>query len=230
MVRGIIHNAAGDALAHFRTVRLDPCAADQIEPYQPEIIGPQLIGLCGDAGAGKSTAAAILEAQGYTRLRFAESLKAMICALLTSAGMTDAEAIRCTDGDTKEAPLDVLGGQTPRHAMQMLGTEWGRQRITGDLWVRITMARAEALLAEGKQVVIDDVRFPNEAAAVRWGVMPHPAQINDPPDREVWQVVGRGGIDGGHVSERQDFPADMVLDNSTSPEALETQILVALLG
>ena len=190
----------------------------------PEIIGPRLIGLCGDAGAGKSTAAAILEAQGYERLRFAGPIKAMIAALLTSAGMTEAEAHRRTDGDLKEVGLNQLCGLSARCAMQTIGTEWGRQLVHENLWLGVTMGRAEALLAEGKRVVIDDVRFRNEAGAVQGPELHHMRGL-----REVWRVEGRGGITGGHASEGQYLGHDLALDNSTSPEALEAQILAEIL-
>jgi hypothetical protein len=187
---------------------------------------PQLIGLCGAAGSGKSTVANILERQGYVRLRFAGPLKAMLQALLTEAGMTAAEAARHIDGDLKEAPLDVLGGKTMRHAMQTLGKEWGRDLIHSEVWVRLTMAGAERLLAEGKRVVIDDVRFPNEAAAITGCELAHAQGA-----REMWRVAGRGGLGGAqHASETQRLPHDVTLDNSGDLVVLAAQIRSALGG
>lgn len=49
--------------------------------------------------------------------------------------------------------------------MQTLGTEWGRECIAPDVWTRLTLAGAS--LREGRSVVIDDVRFPNEVVAIR---------------------------------------------------------------
>ena len=51
--------------------------------------------------------------------------------------------------------------------MQTLGTEWGRNMIGPDVWVRLTMHRVDDLLASGVNVIIDDVRFDNEAEAIR---------------------------------------------------------------
>lgn len=69
----------------------------------------------------------------------------------------------------KEQPLPIFGGRTARHAMQTLGTEWGRNCIDNDFWVRTWLAT----LPDAKTVIADDVRFANEARAIleRGGVM-----------------------------------------------------------
>ena len=124
-----------------------------------------LVGLAGPAGAGKSTVAQALcglqrsmHLPEFKRLRFAGPLKDMLLAL----GLTREQV----DGADKETPCRLLGGRTPRWAMQTLGTEWGRACIDPDLWVRATMLQAERELIAGYGVVIDDVRFDNEAAAI----------------------------------------------------------------
>ena len=115
-----------------------------------------IIGFCGPIGAGKTTCARHLEAShGFRRVRFAGPLKDMLRAL----GLTDEEL----DGHLKEQPCDLLGGQTPRRAMQTLGTEWGRALIHPDLWV---LAWLHAI-KDYPQVVVDDVRFPNEVETIR---------------------------------------------------------------
>ena len=158
---------------------------------------PRLIGFCGPAGCGKTFAATHLAASfGYSRVRFAGPLKAMCKAL----GMTDAEI----DGPAKEQSCDLLGGRTPRWAMQTLGTEWGRDLIDPDLWVRAWERQALSFLDAGDPVVVDDVRFANEAAAIwqRGGVLIR-------LDR-----AGAGRSAGeGHASERLDFPYDARLEN-----------------
>lgn len=118
---------------------------------------PKVIVLTGQAGSGKSTIAAQLAAQGYTVVKFAGPLKAMLRAL----GLTDAEI----EGDLKEKPCPLLGGRTPRYAMQTLGTEWGRNLIAPDLWVAAWQHAVRGVLASGGRVVVDDCRFRNELAA-----------------------------------------------------------------
>ena len=120
---------------------------------------PRLIGFCGLAGSGKSWAATHLASSwGYSRVRFAGPLKDMMRAL----GLNEAEI----EGDRKESPCDLLGGRTPRQAMQTLGTEWGREQIDPELWVRAWERAAAKYLDNDLPVVVDDVRYLNEAAAI----------------------------------------------------------------
>ncbi|WP_207479514.1 deoxynucleotide monophosphate kinase family protein [Arenibaculum pallidiluteum] len=161
---------------------------------------PRIIAVTGLAGSGKSTVATCLARRGYRRERFAGPLKSMMHAL----GLTEEH----TDGGLKEMPCDLLGGVTPRRAMQTLGTEWGRQLIDPNLWVRAWMQRA----AEGL-IVVDDCRFLNEAGGVRMlgGV--------------AWRVERPGHhLDvGGHASEAEMhlIQADAVLRNTGTVEDLD---------
>lgn len=117
----------------------------------------RVIGLTGYVGAGKTTAAEYLVANHqYVRRPMARMLKLMLQAI----GLAPAHV----DGGLKNEPCDLLCGITPRQAMQTLGTEWGRDLIHQDLWVTLWKASVEKI---GMPVVCDDVRFANEAAAIR---------------------------------------------------------------
>jgi hypothetical protein len=154
-----------------------------------------LIGLTGRAGAGKSTAAHYLNAvHGFTRTRFAGPLKDMARAI----GLTE----RHIEGDLKEQPCEMLGGKTPRFFMQRLGTDFGRDLISNDLWTNIWQEKARALLDSGYSVVADDCRFPNEVAAIR-ALGGHIVRIrtSDPPPA------------GDHISEQHDLPYDVSVLN-----------------
>ena len=120
---------------------------------------PGLLGITGRAGSGKSTAAQVLIDDGWHRVKFAGPLKAMMRAI----GLTDDHI----EGALKEVPCDMLGGKTPRHAMQTLGTEWGRNCIAPDLWIDLARREIIAAMMRGQSVVVDDVRFENEAALIR---------------------------------------------------------------
>jgi putative protein kinase ArgK-like GTPase of G3E family len=85
-------------------------------------VNRQIIGLTGLMGSGKSLAAQELERIGFTRTRFAGSLKDMMRVL----GLTEEEI----EGNLKETACALLGGKTPRYAMQTIGTEWGRSTPT----------------------------------------------------------------------------------------------------
>jgi hypothetical protein len=118
-------------------------------------VSHRIIGICGYKGSGKSEVAKyLIRRHGYRRFPFAQTLKDMLRTL----GLTDAQV----DGDQKEVPCELLGGRTPRWAMQSLGTEWGRQCIDQDLWVRAWKRN----VPQDRDVVVDDLRFLNEAKAL----------------------------------------------------------------
>lgn len=56
-----------------------------------------------------------------------------------------------------------------RYLLQVLGTDWGRDRISPNLWVDLWKARATQLCARDADVTVvaDDVRFDNEAEAIQ---------------------------------------------------------------
>lgn len=128
---------------------------------------PPVIAIMGRAGSGKTTIAKHLELNhGYVRASFAEILKDMLQKL----GLSREEIY----GLLKEEPCSLLLGHTPRHAMQTLGTEWGRDLIHQDLWANAWKVRAARLLALGHKVVCDDCRYENETKFIR---MFHESQI-----------------------------------------------------
>ena len=115
-----------------------------------------IIGLAGGKGCGKSSVARIMERKfGYEIMSFATPIKDMLRAM----GLRDAEL---NDPVLKEITLDEYG-KSPREIMQLLGTEFGRDMIADDIWVTAMKRRIEP----GVKVVIDDVRFENEARFIR---------------------------------------------------------------
>lgn len=165
----------------------------------------QIIGLMGKAGCGKSTAASVLAGYGYQRMRFAQPLKAMLRTL----GLT----VEQTDGDQKEIPCSLLGGKTPRWAMQTLGTEWGRDLIDQDLWVRAAM---KVVRDKGGFFVFDDVRFDNEATAI-WDA-----------GGSIWRIGREQTIvtAANHISEQAvaDLLPDLYLANNGTIADLQERI------
>jgi hypothetical protein len=118
-------------------------------------------------GSGKSTAAAALAQQGWVVVPLAQPLKAMVGALLEAAGYRqgEIESILSTD---KQRELGYLAGApTARHLLQTLGTAWGRELIHPRLWIELWQDRVRPLLELGQPVVCDDLRTPEEMAAVK---------------------------------------------------------------
>jgi len=116
-----------------------------------------IIAIMGKKGCGKSTASKHLElSHGFKRISFADPLKCMLLSL----GLSSEELW----GSKKEVPSELLGGKTPRHAMQTLGTEWGRNLIYKDFWVSAWK------LQVGKcstPIVVDDLRYLNEVKSIK---------------------------------------------------------------
>ena len=124
-----------------------------------------LIGMTGQKGSGKDTFA---EALGFVTTKMADTLKNMLRTLYRDAGVDPETIERKIEGDLKEEPCEILGGATPRWAMQSLGTEWAKMvDPTHTLWSRIWHSKASALIEAGHDIVVTDVRFQHEAEALR---------------------------------------------------------------
>ena len=132
---------------------------------QPQPTQTKIIGLAGLAGVGKDTALQLLKAQQRTAgMAFADPMRAMLEALFAHTGTPRRymQHRRC-----KEATIPQLGSSY-RHMAQTLGTEWGRQCLGEDFWIRIATARIARLQELRWEVIcITDVRTAAEAAWVR---------------------------------------------------------------
>lgn len=116
----------------------------------------KIIGLTGAARSGKDTVALYLDGHfGFSRLALATPLKQGIEAMfgLPQSMWSD---------EKKELEIPGLG-VSPRRMAQTLGTEWGRNTLGEDIWLKVLERRIDELQVD--QVVITDVRFANEA---RW--------------------------------------------------------------
>lgn len=123
-----------------------------------------VIGIAGRAGAGKDTVANVLasELKGrlWYRYSFADPIKR---ATEFMFGWTRSQL---EDREFKEAVCPKWGF-SPRKAMQLLGTEFGRA-CREDLWLHMaSLELDEVKKGTGGGLIISDVRFPNEAAWVR---------------------------------------------------------------
>lgn len=138
---------------------------------------PTVIGICGPAGAGKSTIAEeICKRYFATRVSFAEPIRDMLHPMIDQI-MYDqkAEAVNKALNEDKEKVIKELNF-SPRLAMQQLGGLF--REINPNTFVKLADKRIEMLEAINRQLsnllgrslevesygyIIDDVRYDNEA-------------------------------------------------------------------
>ena len=124
---------------------------------------PLLIGLTGRARSGKSTAAEhLVGTYLLEHYAFADPLRDGLMAIF-NLDPTDFK------GDRKEQPLAWLD-RSPRQLMQSMGTEWARNTVHPDVWVKLAEQNLDYMTkALGAVIgfVVSDVRFENEAHLIR---------------------------------------------------------------
>lgn len=131
-----------------------------------------LIGMSGYAGSGKDTAAQVLiDEYGFTRIAFADVLREMALAIdpyVYLGSVPDDAGIRFIGEYRRLYDVINMYGwdiaknyfEDVRRLLQRLGTEAGRQILGENIWVDTALRRAEG------DVVVTDVRFPNELQAI----------------------------------------------------------------
>lgn len=198
-----------------------------------------IIGLVGFIGAGKgSTADILVERHGFFKESFANSLKDA-CSIIFG---WDRQML---EGNTPESRLwreqkdewwsEKLGREfSPRLALQLMGTEAGRDVFHPDLWVHTVMRRCEQ--APWNNYVIADVRFPNEINAIKdsGGVVIRVRRGDDPE----WYALAREcNIYNKHEIMMNAYPEvhksewawigahhDIVMDNNCSLDELKIRV------
>ena len=170
-----------------------------------------IIGLHGLARTGKDTLAKHLAAHfALYSYAFADPLKQALAQLFN---LNQAQL----EGAEKEHLIDWLG-KSPRQLMQLLGTEWGRDRVHPELWLLLAEQNISHTL-NGDQsfyagVVVRDVRFENEAEWIRakGGTVVH---ILRPDAQKVAQHRSESGL---NIHDN-----DLVIHNDASLAELYNQ-------
>ena len=196
-----------------------------------------IVGLVGFIGAGKGTVADLLvEKHGFFKESYANSVKDACAAIFN----WDRAML---EGDTPESRAwretkdewwsSKLGREfSPRLALQLMGTEAGRDVFHPDLWVHTVMRRCKP----ENNYVIADVRFPNEINAIvnSGGKVVRVRRGHDP---EWYNLALECNVDGQPDIMRNAYPEvhfsewawigshyDIVMDNNCSLEELTTRV------
>jgi hypothetical protein len=169
-----------------------------------------LIGFAGAAGAGKDSAAKVLIKAGAERRAFADPIRSLLYALNP---YVDNCACRLVDLVQDEG-WEKAKRNTPevRRLLQELGSEV-RKTANPAYWIDLTLTDL------GPLTVITDVRYPNEAMAIkeRGGI--------------IVQIVRQGFAPiSGHESETPLAPdlVDVVIANDGDLKQLQTNVINTL--
>lgn len=176
-----------------------------------------IIAISGKAGSGKDTIADYLVREhGFVKIGLADPMKRFCKEIF---GFSDEQlwgpSERRNAGDPRWERVyhdgQMTVGLTPRHALQRLGTEYGRA-MHPDVWIRYALKHAREVLENDRAVyhakrakvycrsggrtrptgvVISDARFKNELDAVRAA------------GGKLWRVVRPGPSTGAHASETE---------------------------
>lgn len=195
-----------------------------------------IIGVVGFIGSGKGTAADILvQKHGFTKLSFADAVKDATAAIFgwqRSLLEGDTEESREFRERSDDWWATKFGCKhfSPRLALQMMGTEAGRDVFHKDVWVYAL----ERKLDMYQNVVIADVRFPNE---IEWmhGKGGFAVRVTRGPDPEWYETAARANKEQ-NTDLMTDYPIhysewawagqimDYQLDNNGSISMLEADI------
>ena len=183
-----------------------------------------IIGLVGYIGSGKGTVGDILvRNHGYTKFAFADALKDAVATIFTwPRGLLegDSNASRAFRERVDVWWSHKLGYEvTPRLILQKFGTEACRNGIADNIWI----AALEKRIQGYDDVVITDVRFPNEIAFVRsvGGAIVRVKRGEDPSKEELSKM---------HISETawNDIVPDYTIINEGTLEDLKNNVKTTL--
>jgi hypothetical protein len=194
-----------------------------------------IIGVVGFIGSGKGTVADILvNKYNFHKLSFADTVKDATAAIFGWPR-------NLLEGDTEESrewreAKDEWWSErfgyniSPRLALQMMGTEAGRDVFHPDLWIHSLERKMEMY----PNVVIADVRFPNEIAFIqsKGGFV---IRVKRGADPEWYETARRANLES-NTDLMYDYPIhysewawigsvmDYQLDNSGSMSMLEAEM------
>ena len=204
-----------------------------------------IVGVLGFIGSGKGTVGEILSEKGFLPLSFGSAVKDATASMFGWAR-------ELLEGDTefsrqfREMPDGFWSQEfgfefTPRRALQLMGTEVGRDIFHPDLWVIKIKQQMHTLMSMGSEnFVITDVRFPNEMKMiqseggilieVQRGIQPHWMSVAARANRGDTKAVEFMRKEGIHESEWKwiGHDIDYVIDNNGTKEDLKKKVITCL--
>lgn len=204
-----------------------------------------IVGVVGFIGSGKGTVGEILAEQGFQPISFASTLKDITAEMFGWPRSF-------LEGDTEQSRTfreqpDPLWSQefgrefTPRLALQLMGTEVGRNVFHPDFWVIKAKHQMHNLMLEGQEhFVITDVRFPNEMKMiqseggilieVRRGVQPHWIPVAEKANRGDYKAEEFMRQNGPHESEWRwvGHEVEYTIENNGTMEDLKKKVMTCL--
>lgn len=118
-----------------------------------------VVAFYGVRGSGKTSAAQyFFKHGGFVKMSFASTIRDMLRALAVPEEYLES-------GANKMTPIPELGGLTFREAAISLGTKWGREMVSDDIWADALIRRIQR--STDSRIVVDDLRFLNELNALK---------------------------------------------------------------
>ena len=200
-----------------------------------------LVGVLGLIGSGKGTVGEILQEVGFHQLSFASGLKDVTANMFNWPR-------NLLEGDTDESRLfretpdkfwsNRMGKDfTPRLALQLMGTEVGRNIFHPDFWV---IKVENEIKTKRGNCVITDVRFENEIQSIKKmggvlieikrGIPPHWYTIAEQANKGFSKAEKHMRSEGIHEYEWKliGCGVDHVIHNNSTKEDLKKQVFSCL--
>jgi len=187
-----------------------------------------IIGITGRAQHGKdSTGQVLVYEYDFTRYAFADQLKSM--ALVLNPFVESKYTLRLYQLVQDQGWDEAKKNPEVRRFLQVLGTEAVREHLGEDAWVEALDKRLnDDGLKRSDNIVITDVRFPNEAQYIKrnggqlWRVK-RGVLMDDPETWDTHVVPYDNGLG-------QDHPSEVYVDTLEVDEEIVAVTLEELLG
>lgn len=200
-----------------------------------------IIGLVGLIGAGKGTVADILSRRyGFKKESFANTVKDAVAPIFGwDREMLEGDTLESRQWREADDPwwTEKLGKPfSPRLALQLMGTESGRNVFHRDVWVLSLLRRIDPK----QNYVISDARFPNEIDMIHdnGGKI---VRVRRGPDPEWYEIAEAYNVMtnwNGSMQQMKNYPdihysewawigkkMDEDIDNSATLDSLEKKIV-----